>query len=270
MLNDKNLFKILSMGMSSKLADSFTKLYEKALLDNINRNYVPRHIGIIMDGNRRYAQQLGMDPKLGHYYGKEKLYEVLEWCMELGIKIVTVYAFSTENFMRGKDEVISLMNLFEESIEKELKEGRIHKNRIKVKIIGRRELLPKNLIEKIERIEEETKNYNDYILNIAIAYGGREEIIDAIKKIAQDVLENKLSINDINEETVRKNLYTADLPDPDLILRTSGEERISNFLLWQSAYSELYFTDVYWPSFSKIDFLKAILSYQRRERRFGR
>ena len=258
------------MTNSSKFIDAFIKVYEKALLENVNRDEVPKHIGIIMDGNRRYAQQLGLDPKYGHYYGREKLYDVLEWCMELGIKIVTVYAFSTENFMRSREEVISLMRLFEETIEKELSEGRIHREKIRVRIIGRRELLPSNLIEKIEKIEEETKNYENVILNSALAYGGREEILDAIKKIILDIMDKKLTVDQINEETVRKNLYTGELPDPDLILRTSGEERISNFLLWQSAYSELYFTDVYWPSFSKIDFLKAIISYQKRQRRFGK
>jgi Undecaprenyl pyrophosphate synthetase (EC 2.5.1.31) len=150
-----------------------------------------------------------------------------------------------------------------------MREGRIHREMVKVRIIGRRDLLPENLKKKVEEIEEATKNYNRYILNLAIGYGGREEILKAIRDISREVLEGRITPEKIDEEVVRKHLYTGDIPDPDLILRTSGEERISNFLLWQMAYSELYFADVYWPSFSKIDFLRAILSYQRRSRRYG-
>jgi len=224
---------------------------------------------VIMDGNRRYAMDLGLDPVQGHYLGKEKLYEFLNWCIELNIRVVTVYAFSTENFRRSSREVESLMKLFEESIDRELREGRIHRERVKVRVIGRRDLLPENLRKKVEEIENLTKDYDRYELNLAIGYGGREEILKAIRDISREVLEGKISPDDINEDLVRKHLYTGDLPDPDLILRTSGEERISNFLLWQMAYSELYFADVYWPSFSKIDFLRAILSYQKRSRRYG-
>ncbi|MCI4434838.1 MAG: di-trans,poly-cis-decaprenylcistransferase [Thermoplasmata archaeon] len=257
------------MDIEGRIADTLTKIYEKKLLDIVKNGKMPEHVAVIMDGNRRYAMDLGLDPIQGHYMGKEKLYEFLNWCIELKIKVVTVYAFSTENFKRSSREVEALMKLFEESIDREMKEGRIHREMVKVRIIGRRDLLPENLKKKVEEIEEATKNYNRYILNLAIGYGGREEILKAIRDISREVLEGRITPEKIDEEVVRKHLYTGDIPDPDLILRTSGEERISNFLLWQMAYSELYFADVYWPSFSKIDFLRAILSYQRRSRRYG-
>ncbi|MFP3255187.1 MAG: polyprenyl diphosphate synthase [Thermoplasmata archaeon] len=257
------------MDIEGRIADTLTKIYEKKLLDIVKNGKMPEHVAVIMDGNRRYAMDLGLDPIQGHYMGKEKLYEFLNWCIELKIKVVTVYAFSTENFKRSSREVEALMKLFEESIDREMREGRIHREMVKVRIIGRRDLLPENLKKKVEEIEEATKNYNRYILNLAIGYGGREEILKAIRDISREVLEGRITPEKIDEEVVRKHLYTGDIPDPDLILRTSGEERISNFLLWQMAYSELYFADVYWPSFSKIDFLRAILSYQRRSRRYG-
>lgn len=258
------------MDIEGRIADTLTKIYEKRLLEIVKSGNMPQHVAVIMDGNRRYAMDLGLDPVQGHYMGKEKLYEFLNWCIELNIKVITVYAFSTENFRRSSREVEALMKLFEDSIDREMREGRIHRERVKVRVIGRKDLLPDNLKKKVEEIEEATRNYDRYILNLAIGYGGREEILRAIRHISMDVKEGRLSPEEINEEVVRKHLYTGDLPDPDLILRTSGEERISNFLLWQMAYSELYFADVYWPSFSKIDFLRALLSYQRRSRRFGR
>ncbi len=258
------------MDFEGRIADTLTKIYERKLQDLVKGGKVPEHVAVIMDGNRRYAMDLGLDPVQGHYMGKEKLYEFLNWCIELKIKIVTVYAFSTENFRRSSREVETLMKLFEESIDREMKEGRIHREKVKVRVIGRRDLLPDYLKKKVDEIENATKDYNNYILNLAIGYGGREEIVKAIRDIAREVKEGKIFPEDIDEEIVRNHLYTKDLPDPDLILRTSGEERISNFLLWQMAYSELYFADVYWPSFSKIDFLRAILSYQRRQRRYGR
>ena len=257
------------MELGDKIANTVSRVYEKRLMDIVSSGKIPNHVAIIMDGNRRYAQDLGLDPVQGHVLGREKLYEFLNWCIELKIKIVTVYAFSTENFSRSSREVQALMDLFEKSIEKELAEGRIHKNRVRVRIIGRRDLLSESLRRKVEEIENVTKDYDNYFLNLAIAYGGREEILKAIREIAQEAKNGKLDPDFIDESIVRKHLYTSDLPDPDLILRTSGEERISNFLLWQIAYSELYFADVYWPSLTKIDFLRAILSYQRRSRRFG-
>lgn len=231
---------------------------------------LPQHIAIIMDGNRRFAKEIGLDPSEGHRMGRDKLEEVLNWCLELGLKVLTVYAFSTENFTRNSAEVQLLINLFEENFRKLGDDERVHKHKIRVRVIGKRELLPESLISAINYAEERTKNYDNYFFNLAVAYGGRQEIIDAIKQIARDVKDDKISVDEISEDLVSSKLYTKDLPDPDLILRTSGEERVSNFLLWQMAYSELYFVDVYWPGFRKIDLLRAIRAYQMRQRRFGK
>ncbi len=258
------------MDFTQGLVETAYKAYEKKLLSLVKSGKIPQHVGIIMDGNRRFARELGMKPTEGHTKGRDKLEEVIDWCREIGVKILTVYAFSTENFHRSREEVLELMRLFVENLRKAADDERVQKNRIRIRVIGQRELLPEDVQEAIRYAEEKTKDFNNFFFNIAIAYGGREEIIKAIKEISQEVKEGKLDVEDIDEDVVRAHLYTADLPDPDLILRTSGEERISNFLLWQSAYSEFYFTDIYWPTFRKIDFLRAIRSYQLRQRRFGR
>jgi len=223
-----------------------------------------------MDGNRRYAKNLGLSPDIGHVFGKEKIEEVLEWCFELGIKNLTVYAFSTENFERETVEVKTLMDICKGELKRASKDSRIHKNQVRIRVIGRLDLLPDDIAESAQYVMDSTKNYDKYSFNIALAYGGREEIIHAIQKIANDVKNGKLEIKEIKEPIVSKYLYTNGIPDPDIILRTSGEERISNFLLWQLAYSELYFSDVYWPAFQKRDFLKAIRTVQQRKRRFGK
>ncbi len=222
-----------------------------------------------MDGNRRFAKQLGLNENMGHMKGKDKLEDMLEWCTQLGIEILTFYAFSTENFRRESDQVEALMDLFERNFKRAAEDERVHENEIKIKAIGAVEELPDRVKDAIHYAEEKTKDYDNYYFNIAVAYGGREEIIQGIRKIAQEVKDGELSVEDIDEKTFAQRLYTSDFPDPDLILRTSGEERISNFLIWQLAYSELYFTDVYWPGFRKIDFLRAIRSYQDRHRRWG-
>ena len=249
-----------------------SKIYEKILEKKIDKNKVPRHVGVIMDGNRRLARLLGEKPIKGHYLGAKKVREFIRWCIELNIKIVTLYSFSLENFQRPKEEVEALMDLFEREFRSIADDPDVHKYQINIKAIGRIHLLPKRVQEAIRYAEERTKNYSKYRVNIAIAYGGRQELVDAVKKIAEKVKKNELDIEDITVETISKHLYTAHLPypDPDLIIRTSGEERISNFLIWQSSYSELYFCDIYWPKFRKIDFLRAIRDYQRRVRRFGR
>jgi len=230
---------------------------------------MPKHIAVIMDGNRRYAKEAGMNPKLGHHIGKEKIKDTLDWCLELGVRNLTLYAFSTENFKRSPDEIRELMNLCRNELEKAKKDSRIHKNKIKINVIGQFDSLPVDIQQSAQNIMEETKKYTNYTLTIALAYGGREEIINAIQHIAEDVKTEKLDIDTIDESIVSSYLYTNGLPDPDLILRTSGEERISNFLLWQVAYSEFYFSDVYWPAFEKKDFLQAIETFQQRKRRFG-
>jgi len=240
------------------------------LLEEVKSKPVPKHIAIIMDGNRRFAKELDLKPNAGHLLGKDKIQEVIEWSFDLGIDVLTLYAFSTENFQRNTEEIKTIMNLCKEELDKAVKGSRIHKNQIRVKIIGQLESLPEETRESAQYIMDKTKNYDKRHLNIALAYGGREEIICAIQNIASDVKNNDLKIEDITESKVSSYLYTNGMPDPDLILRTSGEERISNFLLWQLAYSELYFSDVYWPIFQKRDYLKAIQTYQRRQRRIGK
>lgn len=252
------------------ISETAYQAYEKRLLKQVLQGEVPKHVAIIMDGNRRFAKELGLSSTEGHQKGREKLEDVLEWCREVGIKILTVYAFSSDNLRRSKEEVDSLMKLFTESFRKAGDDERVHKYGIKIKVLGQKELLPLDLQEAIKYTEERTKNYRNYLYNLAVAYGGREEILNAIKKVVLEAKEGRIEPDDIDEEFFSSRLYTADVPDPDLVLRTSGEERISNFLLWQLAYSELYFADVYWPGFRKIDFLRAIRSYQMRQRRYGR
>lgn len=231
---------------------------------------IPNHLAIIMDGNRRFAIELGIDPTEGHLKGKDKLEEVSDWCREIGIKIVTVFAFSTENLKRNDEEVDKLMSIFAENFKRAGDDERAHKHGIRVRAIGQRNLLPKHVQEAIAYAEEKTKDYDNYFYNIAVAYGSREEMLQAIRNIAEDVKNGKRNSKDIDEKVFSSYLYTADFPDPDLVLRTSGEERVSNFLLWQLAYSELYFADIYWPGFRKVDFLRAIRSYQKRQRRYGK
>ncbi|MDI6643459.1 MAG: polyprenyl diphosphate synthase [Methanobacteriaceae archaeon] len=246
------------------------KVYEWYISRNLNPENMPKHIAIIMDGNRRYSRLQGQKEAIeGHKRGINTLESVLDWCVDLGIEIVTVYAFSTENFNRKPEEVEGLMRLFQENFEGIAKNRKIHDNQVKVKAVGQLDLLPENVRNAINIAEESTASYNKRLVNIAIGYDGRLEILDAIKKIAKEVKEGKLDIDDIDEELVNRNLYTAGLEDPNLIIRTSGEERLSGFLLWQSSYSELYFCDSLWPQLRKVDFLRALRSYQQRERRFG-
>ncbi|KPV47523.1 MULTISPECIES: polyprenyl diphosphate synthase [Acidiplasma] len=258
------------MSIANRIGDIASNLYENALLAEIKKDRVPNHLGIITDGNRRYARSIGLSENEGHVRGKDKLEEVLDWAMEVGIKVVTVYAFSTENFKRKNDEVNFLFKLINDSLNDLLRDDRIYKNEIRVNVIGELSSLPEYLRNTIINVENTTKKFSRFRFNLAIGYGGRQEIINAVKMIANDVCKGKINADDIDEKMFRNYLYDNTLPDPDLILRTSGEERISNFLLWQAAYSELYFADVNWPELKKVDFLRAILSYQSRKRRFGR
>jgi len=243
--------------------------YEKRLLAEIQSHDIPGHVAVIMDGNRRFAESLGLKPTEGHLIGREKLEELLNWCLELKIKILTVYAFSTENLQRAPEEVDLLMRMFEENFRKLADDKRVHEHGIRVKVIGQVGLLKPSVQEAIRYAMERTKDNRNYLLNLAVAYGGRQEIVDAVRTIAREAAAGTIDPNDVSEAVLTKHLYTNGIPDPDLILRTSGEERISNFLLWQLAYSELYFADVYWPGMRKIDFLRAIRSYQQRHRRMG-
>jgi len=262
--------KAIKNEISRVIASTAYNTYEKRLMKEVRESPAPHHVAVIMDGNRRFAKEFGLTTTEGHIKGKDKLEELLDWCMELGIKVLTVYAFSTENLHRDPDEVESLMKLFEDNFYRLGDDKRVHEHGIKVTMLGQRDLLPPSVKKAIEYAETRTAGYTNYYYNIATAYGSRQEIIQAIQQIAEKVKEGELQVEDITEKTFSNFLYTADFPDPDLILRTSGEERISNFLLWQLAYSELYFTDVYWPGFRKIDFLRAIRSYQLRQRRFGK
>ncbi len=256
--------------ISKIISEAAYQAYERRLQNQVRAGQVPRHVAIIMDGNRRFARALGLgNLSAGHQKGRDKLEEVLEWCLDIGVKILTVYAFSTENLDRPSDEIRELMRLFAENFRKVGDDERVHRHKIKVQVFGNRELLPPDVQEAIEYAESRTKDYANYTFNLAVAYGGREEILDAIRDVVRDAQAGSITPEEIDERFFSRRLYTGDLPDPDLVLRTSGEERISNFLLWQLAYSELYFVDVYWPGFRRIDFLRAIRSYQQRQRRYG-
>ncbi|HEV2231358.1 MAG TPA: polyprenyl diphosphate synthase [Thermoplasmata archaeon] len=255
--------------LSQAVAGAFRDATEKALLQRVRAGPIPAHLAIIMDGNRRFALGHGLLIEDGHQRGKDKLEELLNWCLEVGIRVLTVYALSTENLQRPEGELHTLMTLFEESFRKIAVDERVHRHQIRVRAIGNRQVLPPAVQDAIRDAETATQNYDRYHYNIAIAYGGREEIVEAIRSIAREVADGRVPPDAIDSQMVASRLYTADLPDPDLIFRTSGEERISNFLLWQSAYAELYFADVMWPGLSKIDFLRAIRSFQNRRRRFG-
>ena len=246
-------------------------LYEWYITRNLEADKMPNHVAIILDGNRRYSKIQGnMDPIEGHKKGVDTLENVIEWCIDLGINIVTVYAFSTENFNRDKKEVEGLMDLFVQSFLNISTNKKIHKNKIRLNAVGKLELFPKKVRDAIDTAEESTKDYNERMINIAMGYDGRVEIVDAFKKIAREVQKGNIEPDEINEKMINDNLYTAGLEDPNLVIRTSGEERLSGFLLWQSSYSELYFTDSLWPQLRKVDFLRAIRSYTQRQRRFGR
>lgn len=251
------------------ITDAFSMAAERTLERQVEQGEVPYHVAIIMDGNRRFARRHGLDPTKGHEEGRDTLEQVVDWCLDLGIQVLTVYAFSTENFDRSPEEVEALMDLFEENFYQMAEDERVHEHGIRVRAIGRRETLPERVREAIDHAESRTEGYDSYHYNIAVAYGGREEIVQAIREIADDVREGELDPEEVTEGTVGKRLYTHPLPDPDLVLRTSGEERVSNFLLWQLAYAELYFADVNWPDLRKVDFLRAIRDYQKRQRRYG-
>ncbi len=251
------------------------RLYERRLWaqikDGIDQGVHPKHVALIMDGNRRYARSRNLPGYIGHHFGKKKLKEILRWFWDLQIQYVTLYAFSTENFDRDEREVKELMQLAEETFREIVGHPEIKKRKAKIKVIGRTSLLPEKVQEAIRAAEESSSNEKEGpTLIIAIGYGGRAEMIDAIKSIATKVESGKMTVNDINEVVIERHLYTNGIPDPDLIIRTSGEERLSGFLTWQSAYSELYFADVHFPGFRKIDLWRAIRTYQSRQRRFGK
>ena len=241
---------------------------KKKTNDEISDLIIPRHIAIIMDGNARWAKAKNLPLSIGHKIGSENLQKVAEHCIALGVKYLTVYAFSSENWDRPVDEVNYLMKLLDEYLEKETK--LLMEKDVQIVISGNLERLPESTKSKIADVENKTKNNSALVLNVAFSYGSRQEIVDAAKKIALATSQAKISVDEISEQLFAKHLYRSEIPDPDLLIRTAGDLRISNFLLWQVAYSEFYFTQTYWPDFSKEDLLQAINDFNKRERKYGK
>ena len=249
-------------------------LYERRLLREIRERAVPRHLGLILDGNRRYALERGfVDPLEAYALGARKLDDVLLWCDELSIPAVSLWVLSTENFRRDASEVSGILATVEAKLVQLARHPRIRRLGVRVRAVGKLDLLPDSVVAAIREAEEATAANRGMVLTIAVAYGGRQEIIDAMQAMLREKTKQgedlETIIEGISEETLAQYLYTPDLPDPDLIIRTSGEVRLSGFLLWQSAYSEFYFCDVHWPAFRKTDFLRAVRAFQQRDRRFG-
>ncbi len=255
------------------LAKPLYKLYESMLWEQVKSGPLPRHVAIIPNGNRRWARELGLDPREGHEHGYRKIREVLDVLWRLGVKVVTVYAMSSENCVkRDPKERAHLFGLIERAIDELESAGTLDERKVRVKVFGRLDLVPDPLASRIREIEARTERYSNGVLNVALCYGGREEILSAVRRLVGDVMAGRLSLDGIDDRTFMSYLYTShlgELGDPDLVIRTSGEVRVSNFLLWQIAYSELYFCEVYWPEFRTIDLLRAVRDYQKRERRFG-
>jgi tritrans,polycis-undecaprenyl-diphosphate synthase [geranylgeranyl-diphosphate specific] len=259
---------------SSNIAWSFVsrtdRIRANRLKDRIRKGIVPNHVSIIMDGNRRFAWNSKIETNLGHEKGKEKLKQVMDWILDLGIPYLSVYALSTENIKeRNQQELDALYSLYCNGLNEMAEDPKIHSRKVKVKAVGRLEMLPDDVRKAIKNVEEKTADYSDFLFTVCLAYGGREEIVDAVRKVSQEYASGTIKLEEIDTDKISSNLYSSDMPDPDLVIRTSGEERISNFLLWQIAYSELHFTDVHWPSFNKNDLYEAIESYQNRRRRYG-
>lgn len=271
-------FKIISIPAkaiaSSSVAWSFVsrtdRIRANRLKDRIKKGIVPNHVSIIMDGNRRFAWNSKIETNLGHEKGKEKLKQVMDWILDLGIPYLSVYALSTENIKeRNQEELDALYSLYCNGLNEMAEDPKIHSRKVKVKAVGRLDMLPDDVRKAIKNVEEKTADYSDFLFIVCLAYGGREEIVDAVRKVSQEYASGTIKLEEIDTDKISSNLYSSDMPDPDLVIRTSGEERISNFLLWQIAYSELHFTDVHWPSFNKNDLYEAIESYQNRRRRYG-
>ena len=236
-------------------------------MEGIDINNLPKHIGIIMDGNRRWAKENNLSTKEGHKAGAKNLETIAKFCNNIGIKYLTVYAFSTENWKRTKEEVSALMFILKANLDSMLR--KMDLENIKIRVIGEKENIPPDIQTKIDKLVEKTKNNTGLTLNIAFNYGGRREIVHATKVLAEKVKNGEMDINDITDDSISESIYTAGQPDPDLIIRTSKELRISGFLTWQSTYSEFYFPETFWPAFSEDNLIEAIKAYQHRNRRFG-
>ena len=259
---------------NSKMAWSIVSRIDRVRVrrqrERISKGILPKHISIIMDGNRRFAWNKSVGKNIGHQKGKEKLKQVMDWILDLEIPYLTVYALSTENMSsRDNDELDSLYDLYVTGLTEISEDPRIHSKEVKVRAVGRIGSLPERVRDAIILAENRTSEYSNFVFTVCLAYGGREEIVDAVKNIATDFESGKIRLDEIDTNQISNRLYDSDIPDPDLVIRTSGEERVSNFLLWQIAYAELYFSEVHWPSFSKSDLYDAIENYQFRRRRFG-
>lgn len=257
------------------LAHPLYRVYERRILQECLQRRPPRHVGIILDGNRRHGRRSGLiDPAQIYALGAEKLDAVLDWCGELAISAVTLWVCSTDNLNRPADEVAGILGAVEVKLKALTEDPQIHRRRVRVQAIGRLDLLPASTAAAIRAAQDATSHYDAMILTIAIAYDGREEIVDAVRAVLCEAMRDgatlERTIDRVDTNAIGKNLYLSPGSDPDLIIRTSGEIRLSGFLLWQSAYSEFYFSDVLWPAFRKIDFLRAVRSFQNRDRRFGR
>jgi len=248
------------------------KIYSKKLEKDVRQGDIPNHLALILDGNRRWAKRHLSIAKDGHWRGADAVENLLDWCEEFDIKIITLYALSAENLDRQDDELDYLFELIEKRLKKLYDDPRIHRNKMRVKGIGRTDLLPDSIKDILKKLDEATRDYDSHFLNVALAYGGQNELVDAVKKIGSKIKDGELGIGDIDKKEIEANLYTSHLPQssPDMILRTSGEKRLSGFLMWQSVYSELVFLDIFWPEFRKIDLMRAIRTYQKRKRRMGK
>lgn len=249
--------------------------YEQRLTRDVKgHGKLPRHLGLILDGNRRFARAAGLQREMGHSFGAEKAHEVLQWCLELGIPAATIWVLSTDNTSRDPQELAHILGLLEKEARNLATDPRIHANRVRVRAIGQHANFPPHVLTALRELEERTAHYDGMRLNIAVGYGGREEIVDAVKTYLQRQAVAGRDLGEVaaslSPDDISAHLYAADIPDPDFIIRTSGEIRLSGFMLWQSVYSEYYFCDVYWPGFRRVDFLRALRDFQGRDRRFGK
>ncbi|MCA9401875.1 MAG: isoprenyl transferase [Candidatus Omnitrophica bacterium] len=244
-------------------------LFEGNIVHNTELQFtqIPQHIAIIMDGNGRWAKQRDLPRTQGHIAGVKRVEEIIDYAQSIGVKVMTLFTFSTENWSRPEQEVTMLMTIVKTVLQKKLK--KLQDQNMRFQVVGRMDRLPEHLLKEFQYVIDETKNNDGLVMNLAFNYGARLEIIDAIKSITQSVVDKELAIENIDEEVVSSRLYTKNLPDPDLLIRTSGEKRISNFLLWQLSYAEFYFSEKLWPDFDIAEFQQALLDFQKRERRFG-
>jgi short-chain Z-isoprenyl diphosphate synthase len=250
------------------------RLYERRLLAHVLERPMPRHLGLIQDGHRRYSREAGLSNSGGYALGAAKAEEVLSWCAELEIPMVTLWWLSTENLDREPEEVSAVLDVIESKLAQWVAGGLADRLGIRVRPIGKLDLLPASAFQALQSAEAATRQHDRMLLNVGVGYGGRQEIVDAVTGYLSESFERRITPDEILEgltpDAIAKYLYTYDCPDPDLIIRTSGEVRLSGFMLWQSAHSEYYFCDAYWPAFRRLDFLRAIRSYQQRKRRFGK